>query len=122
MRYKNPFQLVTYLIILVFAVYTGFLVMTQMTKALWELSIFSAIGFVISVAFGIYKGVFFKNGAINLKPLMYLFVGAVISFMAGSLVPTFVDMTFSGQLAIALIYLGVIVKFWFEAQRIKGLA
>lgn len=102
------------IILLALFVYVGFHFFLVFFQETLRLSVLTGIGFVISVIIA------FFNGVLSLRTLSLLFVVSIISFIAGSLLPNFVDIFLSGELFSSLLYFVVILIIWVKGQEIKG--
>ena len=102
------------LIILGVIIYVGINFFIEFAKAAFGLSPLTGIGFVISVGVAAYKGV------LTLETMLVIFVGTVISYAAGTLIPQFLNNMFAGHFVAGIVYLFVILYLWAEAREIKG--
>jgi hypothetical protein len=92
-----------------------------MVKSLWELSPITSIGFVVSIITAILRGhIRFDKLEENLRIMLFIFGGTVISYAATSLIPTLVSSILAGQFIGALITGVVVLLIWFRGQEIKG--
>ena len=83
-------------------------------KAAFGLSLFTGIGFIVSVILAA------RSELPTPQKVGFIFLGTVLSYAAGSLIPTFLDNLFAGQYIAAVVILGVIVYIWVKAQGVKA--
>jgi hypothetical protein len=108
-------------LIAILVLYVGYEMFIAMVKSLWGLSPIASIGFVLSIAIAILKGhIRFDKLEDNLRIMLFIFGGTVISYAATSMIPSLVGFAIAGQLMGALITGIVILLIWFKGQEIKG--
>ena len=114
-------EIIVGLIFLGVIVYLGVVFFVEFTKTLWAISPISSIGFVISVIIAILKGHMRLDKWVgNLRILLFIFVGAVFSHEATSLIPNVLQNMIVGDLLGAFIIGLVVVLIWFKGNEIKG--
>ena len=117
----DPIRLLITLLIIGVIGYVGIVFFIEMVKTLWNLSPLTSIGFVVSVAVAIVKGhISIDKMDGNLRILLFIFVGTVISYAAISLISNMIGVALAGSFASAAIILLVILALWFKGQEIKG--
>lgn len=109
------------LIIIVVIAYVGIVLFSEMVKTLWQISPITSIGFIISVIIAILKGhIAFGKLEGNIRILVFIFGGTVLSYAATSLIPNMLNIVLAGDFISAIIIGLVILVVWFKGQEIKG--
>ncbi len=106
-------SLVIGIIVLAILIYAGINLFFAMAKAAFDLSPVSGIGFVASVLYVTYKG------TLTYHSMLAIFIGTVISYAAGTLIPVFINNVLAGQFVAALVVAFVILYLRSEAQTIQ---
>lgn len=114
-------EIIAFIIILIVIVYVGIQFFIAFVTALWQLSPLTSIGFVISVIVAIWSGhISIDKLEDNLKILLFIFAGTVISYAATSMIPTLLNVAFGGELLAAVIMGLIILVIWLRGQEIKN--
>ena len=96
------------------AFYVGVQIFIALVQTAFESSPLTGIGFIVSVCYAVCKGI------LTLKHLSVIFVGTIISFATGSLIPNFINSIFAGQFFAVLVFIFVIWFLHSKVQEIQG--
>lgn len=117
----NPVRIIYALLIIVIIAYIGLILFVDMVVKLWDLNPITSIGFVVSVVIAILRGhISLDKMEGNLRILVFIFVGTVLSYAATSLIPNLFGIALTGNFVGAVIIGFVILLIWFRGQEIKG--
>jgi hypothetical protein len=117
----NYEKLLIKILIAILVVYVGYEMFIAMVKSLWELSPITSIGFVLSIIIATLKGhIRFDKLEENLRIMLFIFGGTIVSYAATSMIPNLVSSVLAGQFIGALITGVVILLIWFKGREVKG--
>ncbi len=106
---------IMHIIILALAVLIGSYMFIAFSYVTFRLSPIMGIGFVSCVIIATYRGI------LNLRTMVAIFIGTMVSYAAITMIPQFFDNIFAGDFIAGLIYLFLIIYLWLESQRLRGL-
>jgi hypothetical protein len=118
---RNPIEILAVAIIAIIVLFAGAVIFVELVSSLWNLNPLTSIGFVISVLIAILKGhISISKLENNIRILLFIFVGTIVSYAATSQISTLLNITLAGDLIGAIIIGLVIILLWFKGQEIKG--